>query len=223
MTDTTDSPAIMESIREGADVSLPRRRFLVAAASVTGAGAVGLFAGMLVDNMNPGREVAAQGAPVDVDVSKIEPGQLITVQWKKKPVWVLNRPQSMLATLSESSLLQRLKDPHSQAPQQPGKNYINGNFRSLHPGILVVVALCTHMQCVPDFKPTPYSITSWWEGGFHCPCHGSTYDLAGRVFAGSPAPLNLPIPPYYWKSDKVVRIGESGENGNDENWRPQTW
>jgi ubiquinol-cytochrome c reductase iron-sulfur subunit len=211
----------MDSIKP--EVATGRRRFLVGAVSVVGAGAAGLLATILVDNMNPGKAVAAEGAPIEVDVSKIEPGQLILVQWKKKPIWILHREKSQLSTLSEPALLQRLKDPKSTAAQQPSSRYINGNYRALKPDIFVAVALCTHMQCVPDYRPAPHSVTSWWYGGFHCPCHGSTFDLAARVFEGSPAPLNIPIPPYYWKSDTLVRIGEGNAQGLYQNWTPDIW
>lgn len=212
----------MDSIERELDEG--KRRFLLAAVTgVVGAGAAGLFASMLVDNMNPGRAVAAEGAPIEVDVSKIEPGQLIVAEWKKKPIWILHRKQSMLDALSDKGLLQRLKDPGSAAPQQPSDRYVNGNYRALKPQLFVAVALCTHLQCVPDYRPAPHSVTSWWYGGFHCPCHGSTYDLSARVFEGSPAPLNIPIPPYYWKSDAVVRIGEGNPDGLHGDWTPEIW
>lgn len=213
----------MDSVRPDNSVDRNRRRFLIAAIGVIGAGGAGSFATALVDNMNPGWAVKAMGAPVDVDVSKIEPGQLIVVQWKKKPVWVLHRTEHMLKTLHNPDLLTRLVDPKSQAPQQPGSKYINGNYRSIKPHIFVAVALCTHMQCVPNFRPAPHSVTTWWYGGFHCPCHGSMYDFSARVFEGSPAPMNIPIPPYYWRSDSVVRIGEEDHQGEEENWTPAIW
>jgi ubiquinol-cytochrome c reductase iron-sulfur subunit len=218
---TTDTPT-MDSIKP--EPATPgRRKFLIASAGLLGAGAVGLFADVLVSNMNPGREVAAEGAPIDVDVSKLEPGQLITVEWKKKPIWILHRDKQMLGTLSEKGLLERLKDPKSSAPQQPAERYINGNYRALKPHVFVAVALCTHMQCVPDYRPSPHTVTSWWYGGFHCPCHGSTYDLSARVFEGSPAPMNIPIPPYFWKADTVVRVGEGNSQGLHQNWTPAIW
>lgn len=200
-----------------------RRKFLIATAGLLGAGAVGLLADVLVNNMNPGKAVAAEGAPIDVDVSKLAPGQIITVEWKKKPVWVLHRDKKMLETLSQNGLLARLKDPQSKSPQQPAAHYINGNYRALKPEFLVAVALCTHMQCVPNYRPSPHTVTSWWYGGFHCPCHGSNYDLSARVFEGSPAPLNIPIPPYFWKETSVVRIGEGNAKGLHQNWTPSIW
>lgn len=206
---------------DGTDLVL--RRALVGAAGVVGLGMTGLFSLLLIDNMNPGKAVAALGAPVDVDVSKLEPGQIIIVEWKKKPVWLLRRPQAMLDTLTVPGLLHRLKDPRSESAQQPAAQYVNGNYRALKADIFVAVALCTHLQCIPDFRPAPGSVTSWWPGGFHCPCHGSLYDLSGRVIEGSPAPLNMPIPPYYWKTDSVVRIGEADSHGAQENWAPEIW
>lgn len=213
----------MDSVKAPADVDLGRRRFLSGAAGLAGAAGVALFADILVDNMNPGKAVAALGKPIDVDVSKLEPGQLIIVEWKKKPVWIVRREQSMLATLDEPELLKRLKDPDSRAPQQPSSKYVNGNYRAINPEYFISVALCTHLQCIPDYRPKKHSVTSWWLGGFHCPCHGSMYDLSARVIEGSPAPLNIPIPPYYWKSPMVARIGESGADGSNKNWEPEIW
>lgn len=223
MTNISDTNPEMDSLAPDDPGSAGRRRFLLSVAGVLGAGAVGLFADVLVDNMNPGKAVAALGAPIDVDVSKIEPGQLIMAEWKKKPIWILHREDWMLETLSKPGLLRRLKDPQSLAPQQPSPRYINGDFRAFKPQMFVAVALCTHMQCIPDYRPAPHTVTSWWYGGFHCPCHGSTYDFSARVFEGSPAPLNIPIPPYYWKSDTVVRIGEGNKHGLDQNWTPAIW
>ncbi|MGH8118139.1 MAG: ubiquinol-cytochrome c reductase iron-sulfur subunit [Rhodanobacteraceae bacterium] len=213
----------MDAVQLPDGPDLRRRRFLGAAAGFIGVAATGLFAYILVDNMNPGKAVAAQGVPIDVDVSKLEPGQLILLEWKKKPVWVLRREASMLKTLSNPDLLRRLKDPHSHAAQQPSKSFINGNFRALTPEYFIAVALCTHLQCIPDFRPQPHSVTPWWFGGFHCPCHGSMYDLSARVIEGSPAPLNIPIPPYFWKSKTVARVGESNANGAEQNWGPEIW
>lgn len=220
---TKDGAPVMDALGPDNDVDLKLRRALIGAASIVGLSMTGFFSYLLVDNMNPGKAVAAMGAPVDVDISKLEPGQLILVEWKKKPVWLLHRPQSMLKTLTNPGLLQRLKDPHSHSAQQPAKKYINGNYRALKPHIFVAVALCTHLQCIPDYRPSPHSVTSWWYGGFHCPCHGSLYDLSARVIEGSPAPLNIPIPPYYWKTDTVVRIGEGDPKGLNQDWTPSIW
>ncbi len=216
-------PRVMDSVKtpEGAD--LRRRRFLGAAVGLIGAAGVGFLADILVDNMNPGKAVAAMGAPVDVDVSKLEPGQLILIEWKKKPIWIVRREKSMLATLDEPDLLRRLKDPESRQPQQPAARFINGNYRALVPEYFIAVALCTHLQCIPDYRPQPKSVTPWWFGGFHCPCHGSMYDLSARVIEGSPAPLNIPIPPYFWKSKTVARVGEDNSKGAKQDWEPAIW
>ncbi len=213
----------MDSVKSPDDTDLRRRRFLAAAAGFVGVAATGLFAYILVDNMNPGRAVAAEGVPIDIDVSKLEPGQLILVEWKKKPVWVLRREPAMLKTLAEPDLLRRLKDPDSHAAQQPAAKFINGNYRALIPEYFIAVALCTHLQCIPDFRPQPHSVTPWWFGGFHCPCHGSMYDLSARVIEGSPAPLNIPIPPYWWMSKTVARVGEMSAKGGKESWTPSIW
>ena len=223
MTSTAFPP--MESISAEPETpgAAARRRLLVVSAGLLGAAATGLLADILVTSMNPGRDVAAEGAPVDVDVSRIESGQLIVAEWKKKPVWILRRDESMLAALADQSLLARLRDPESKAPQQPSARYVNGNFRALKPEFFVAVALCTHLQCVPEYVPEPHTVTPWWRGGFHCPCHGSIYDLSARVFEGSPAPLNIPIPPYYWRTATVVRIGEGDAHGLDEDWNAAIW
>ncbi|MEJ2060874.1 MAG: ubiquinol-cytochrome c reductase iron-sulfur subunit [Gammaproteobacteria bacterium] len=223
MSSESITPSEMDSLKPEPEFSAGRRRFLIASVGVVGAAAAAAFAGILIDDMNPDKAVAAQGAPIDVDVSKIEPGQLLLVVWKKKPIWILHRKQWMLDTLSKPELLQRLRDPGSKQPQQPAGHYVNGNYRALKPHLFVAVALCTHMQCIPDYRPTPHSVTSWWYGGFHCACHGSIYDFSARVFEGSPAPLNIPIPPYYWKTDNVVRIGEGNADGLHEDWNPEIW
>lgn len=223
MTSETFNNPQMDSLRPDTEVSKSRRRFLTASVGVVGAVAAGLFADILVDTMNPTKEVAAEGAPVDIDVSKLEPGQLLVGEWKKKPIWVLHRPKWMLETIHDKGLLARCKDPDCKAKQQPAKKYINSGYRALKPHMFVAVALCTHMQCVPDYKPTPHSVTSWWYGGFHCPCHGSMYDFSARVLEGSPAPLNIPIPPYYWKTDTVVRVGEGDSHGLHQDWTPEIW
>ena len=222
-TKQVEKEPVMDSIRPAQKTDQARRNFLIGTAGVLGAGAVGLFAAALIDNMNPGKAVEALGAPIEVDVSRMEPGQLILAEWKKKPIWILKREPWMLKTLSEPSLLSRLKDPHSKQNQQPAPQFINGNYRALRPEYFIAVALCTHMQCIPAYRPAPHTVTPWWPGGFHCACHGSMYDFSARVVEGSPAPLNIPIPPYYWKSDTVARIGEVNVSGLDKDWSPEIW
>ena len=225
MSDSTNVQQVplsaMDSLKPPANPG--RRQFLGAAGGVVGVAAAALFAYIVVDNMNPGKAVAAQGAPVDVDVSKMEPGQLLLIEWKKKPVWVLRRDKAALATLSNPDLLRRLKDPQSHEAQQPDKTFINGDFRALNPEYFIAVALCTHLQCIPSYRPEPHTVTPWWFGGFHCACHGSMYDLSARVIEGSPAPLNMPIPPYYWTSKTVARVGESNPQGALQSWEPSIW
>ena len=218
-----EQDVVMDSIRPAPQTDKARRNFLISTAGVLGAGAVGLLADALIDNMNPGKAVEALGAPIEVDVSRMEPGQLILAEWKKKPIWILRREPWMLKTLGEASLLERLKDPHSTQNQQPTAQFVNGNYRALRPEYFIAVALCTHMQCIPGYRPAPHTLTPWWPGGFHCACHGSMYDFSARVLEGSPAPSNIPIPPYFWKSATVARIGEVDASGAKKNWTPDIW
>lgn len=197
-----------------------RRRFLVVATSVVGGAFVAGAAYPFVDSMEPSAEALARGGPVEADISKLEPGQMITVAWRSRPVWILHRTPEQLAKLPGQD--GNLKDPNSSAPQQLPE-FKNG-YRSLKPEILVLVGICTHLGCVPTYRPdvAPPDLGPSWEGGFLCPCHGSRYDLAGRVMDGSPAPFNLPVPAYYFVSDKVLRIGETQGNKN-ANWSPAVW
>jgi ubiquinol-cytochrome c reductase iron-sulfur subunit len=202
------------------DIDLRRRRFLVGATSAVGGAALVAAAVPFIDSMNPSAAVQAAGAPVDVDVSKLEPGQLITVSWRSRPIWVLYRSDAQLKVIP--TLNSRCKDPHSRQPQQ--LPYCGNLMRSIKPKYFVAVAICTHLGCVPDYRPSiaPPDLGSQWKGGFFCPCHGSRYDLAGRVFDGSPAPLNLPVPPNFFVSDSVIRVGVS-KDGKDQNWTPEVW
>jgi len=204
--------------KEGVDPT--RRRFLVATTTVIGGALVGTALVPFIESMEPSAAAVAAGAPVDVDISKIEPGALITVRWRSRPVWVLNRTDKQLGELPK--LDPRLKDPDSKQPQQIPA-CANGH-RSLKPQYFVCVAICTHLGCVPTYRPeiAPPDLGPKWEGGFFCPCHGSRYDLAGRVFDGSPAPLNLPVPPHFYVDETTLRVGEL-EGGGDQNWQPATW
>lgn len=184
-----------------------RRRILVA--STIGMGTVGLVATAIpfVASMEPSERAKAEAAPVDVDVNRVAPGTLITVNWRGKPVWVLHRTPQMLATLGKHDAL--LLDPDSQADQQP--KYARNATRSVRPAFLVVEAVCTHLGCIPVFRPEPGApdLGADWPGGFYCPCHGSKYDLAGRVFRNVPAPVNLAVPPHAYHGERLV-IGEEG-------------
>jgi ubiquinol-cytochrome c reductase iron-sulfur subunit len=184
-----------------------KRRFLVnMSAALGGVAALG-GAIPLVVSMNPSARAKAAGAPVEVDLSKVEPGMLMTVEWRGKPVWVVNRTKEMLASLTKQD--DKLSDPASDASaQQP--EYCKNPTRSIKPEYLIAVGICTHLGCSPTFRKdvAPADLGPDWQGGFYCPCHGSRFDLAARVFNGSPAPTNLVIPPHKYLSDSRVLIGE---------------
>lgn len=160
-----------------------------------------------VSTMLPSERAKAAGAPVEVDISKLEPGQMVTVEWRGKPVWIINRTQAMLDTLPQ--LDGEVADPQSDRKQQP--EYCKNEHRSIKPEVLVAVGICTHLGCSPTSKFKPGAgegMTPDWKGGFLCPCHGSTFDLAGRVYKAKPAPTNLEIPPHMYLSDTRILIGE---------------
>ncbi|BAU47253.1 ubiquinol-cytochrome C reductase [Sulfurifustis variabilis] len=189
---------------EGVD---PRRRRLLAI--TTGLGLIGtaFTATPFILSMTPSARAKAAGAPVEVDISRIEPGQLITVEWRGKPVWILKRTPEMLASLKQVEPL--LADPASRvADQQP--RYAQNDVRSIKPDLLVLVGICTHLGCSPDKRLAagPASgLGDDWLGGFFCPCHGSKFDLAGRVYQNVPAPTNLIVPPHSFLSDNRILIG----------------
>lgn len=188
------------------DLADQRRKLLIA---TTGAGAVAAVATAVpfVASLTPSERARAAGAPVEADVSKLAPGEMTTVEWRGKPVWILRRSAEMLATLETNE--QRLADAGSAEPQQP--DYATNRHRSINPEYLVVIGICTHLGCSPSEKFVPGNaegMTSDWPGGFLCPCHGSIFDLAGRVYLSQPAPTNLEIPPHKWLSAGVVLIGE---------------
>ncbi len=186
-------------------VNAGRRRFLVAATSVVGAaGAVGV-AVPFVGSWNPSAKAKAAGAPVKADISKIEPGQMVVVEWRGKPVYILRRTPEALELIKKADDL--LKDPSSAASVQPA--YAKNEFRAIKDDVLVLVGLCTHLGCAPKYQP---EVTTDWLGGFFCPCHGSKFDLAGRVYNNVPAPSNLEVPPHSYESDSVIIIGVDGEN-----------
>jgi len=183
-----------------------RRDFLTLAASAVTAVGAGCALWPLVSSMEPSEDVLAAGAPIDVDISKIEPGQQIIVLWRSRPVFIAHRTADELKTLQDPNEIANLRDPDSNELQQP--DYAKNWHRSIKPEYLVAVGICTHLGCIPEFQPTPGSVGPGWEGGYFCPCHGSRYDLAARVFQGVPAPYNLPVPPHHFLSDTMIRIGE---------------
>ncbi|SIO01758.1 ubiquinol-cytochrome c reductase iron-sulfur subunit [Sulfurivirga caldicuralii] len=193
------------------DVDIKRRRMLVAATGVMGAIGATFLATPFVASWEPSERAKALGAPVDVDISKLEDGQLLTVNWRGKPVWVLKRTPEMLATLDKVE--SELRDPDSNESIQPP--YCKNNYRAIKPEMFVAVGVCTHLGCAPLFKPDPgdADLGSDWPGGFFCPCHGSRFDLAGRVFKAVPAPTNLEIPPHHYRSATLIRVGEDPKEG----------
>jgi ubiquinol-cytochrome c reductase iron-sulfur subunit len=181
------------------------RRNLVVATTVVG-GAASLGAAVpFVASMWPSERARAAGAPVEVDLSRIAPGELAVIEWRGKPVWVIRRTPEMLASLKAAE--PRLSDPRSKASEQP--KYAENEYRSAKPEIMVMEGVCTHLGCSPQLKGADAKgeMGGDWVGGFYCPCHGSKFDLAGRVFRGAPAPTNLKVPPYTLSETKLV-IGE---------------
>ncbi len=189
-------------------VDTSKRRFLVALTSAAGAvGTIGVAIPFL-SSMNPSARAEAAGAPVEVDISKLQPGELIIVEYRKKPVWIVNRTDEALANLEK--LNAKLADPTSDGSIQP--EYAKNQNRSIDKkkNIIVVEGICTHLGCSPKYRPelAPEDLGGDWLGGFYCPCHGSRFDLAGRVYAGVPAPTNLPIPKYKYINDTTILVGD---------------
>jgi ubiquinol-cytochrome c reductase iron-sulfur subunit len=185
------------------------RRRLIVATSVAG-GAASLGAAVpFAASMWPSERARAAGAPVEIDISHIAPGELAVFEWRGKPVWVIRRTKEMLASLK--AVEGRLSDPASKASEQP--RYAENEYRSAKPEIMVMEGVCTHLGCSPQLKgaEAKAEMGGDWAGGFYCPCHGSKFDLAGRVFRGAPAPVNLRVPPYEFVSEGTLVIGEDKE------------
>jgi len=191
-------------------VDTKRRRFLVNATSVVAAVGAGFVAVPFVSSWMPSERAKNAGAPVEVDISKLEEGRMLVVEWQSKPVWIVKRSEKTLADLAKNDA--NLRDPASEnVDQQP--SYAQNHDRSIKPEILVLVGICTHLGCSPTFRPdiAPADLGEDWLGGFFCPCHSSRFDLAGRVFQGVPAPTNLAVPPHKYVSDNVIVVGEDEE------------
>ncbi len=192
------------------NVDTGRRRFLVASTSVVAAVGAGFVAVPFVSSWMPSERAKNAGAPVEVDISKIAEGQMLTVEWQSKPVWIVKRSEKTLSDLP--TIDSSLRDPASEnIDQQPV--YAQNANRSIKPEILVLVGICTHLGCSPTFRPDIGAADlggADWLGGFFCPCHSSKFDLAGRVFQGVPAPTNLVVPPHKYLSDNVILIGDDG-------------
>lgn len=189
-----------------------RRDLLYIATAATGVAGAAASLVPLIDQMNPDASTLAAGGPVDIDLGQVEPGGQIVILWRKKPIFVVFRTQENLQLLQSRQLLIELADPDSKYLQQPP--YAKNWHRSLTPEIGVFVGICTHLGCVPQFDPLPNASDPApnWLGGYFCACHGSKYDLAGRVFRDVPAPYNLPVPPYRFTGDTTIRVGENPPN-----------
>jgi ubiquinol-cytochrome c reductase iron-sulfur subunit len=192
------------------DIDRRRRRFLVRAASLACGAAAAGAAVPFAASLAPSKRARAAGAPVELDITNLAPGRLKVTEWRGKPVWVLRRTDEMLAAIRKDDAL--VSDPDSEHSQQPP--YAQNEFRSIDAGLLVVIGTCTHLGCSPQFRPAEDKgdLGAAWNGGFYCPCHGSKFDLAGRVLKGSPAPTNLGVPPYRLaEAGNTVVIGEDHE------------
>jgi ubiquinol-cytochrome c reductase iron-sulfur subunit len=186
-----------------------RRDFLyIATAAVAAVGAAATLV-PLIGQMNPDASTIAAGGPVDFDLTPLQPGQQAVVRWRSRPIFIVHRTPAILAALQNPQLVAQLSDPTSEQLQQPP--YADNWHRSVKPQFGVLVGICTHLGCIPMFEPQPNATSPApnWLGGYFCPCHGSKYDLAGRVFSGVPAPYNLPVPPHHFLSDTRIRIGEN--------------
>ncbi len=192
------------------NVDRRKRRFLLVATSVASGVAGVAVAVPFVASMNPSARARAAGVPVEVDLSNVEPGMMVTVEWRGQPVWVVHRTREMIDSLP--GLDRMVADPKSSMPMQP--DYAKNEARSIKPEYLVLVGICTHLGCSPSQKLAPGAESGLgddWPGGFFCPCHGSKFDLAGRVYKGVPAPANLKVPPYAYLSDTRLLIGKDSK------------
>lgn len=197
-------PKPIEKQTKPTDIDESKRKFLVGSVGVLGG--IGAICALkpLVSSWMPSDKAQAAGGPITLDIRHLQPGQQLVAKWRGKPVWVIYRTKTMLEQLQNDD--QRLRDPQSLVDQQP--QYAQNQYRSINPNYLVLVGVCTHLGCSPNFKPTPGEVDQNWPGGFYCPCHGSTFDLSGRVFKGVPAPINLEVPPYHFVDEHTIVIGE---------------
>lgn len=183
----------------------PRRRCFLRRVT-TAVGGIGLVAAAMpfISYWMPSEDTEAAAEPIEVDISSLKPRQQLTVPWRGMPIWIIGRDQAMLDTLPQ--LDKTLRDPLSEADQQPA--YCKNKFRAIKQEIFVAIGICTHLGCVPTYRPEAASVSPDWLGGFYCPCHGSKYDLAGRVYVDVPAPLNLKIPRHMYLSDTKIMLGQ---------------
>lgn len=188
-----------------------RRHFLLVATTVTGLAGAAATAVPFLASWKPSARAQALGAPVEQDISKLEPGAVVKVNWRGQAIYIVRRTPEMLATLSSAEVMNQLRDPSSEESEQP--EYTKNETRALNPEYLVLVGVCTHLGCAPldRFQPQDAELGADWPGGFYCPCHGSKFDLAGRVFKDVPAPTNLRVPPYRFMNETLVQIGVDAE------------
>ena len=191
------------------EVDKGKRGFLIGATGVVGGIAAAATAVPFAGSMLPSERAKAAGAPVEADISKLAPGEMQIVEWRGKPVWIVNRTKEMLEGIKKSDA--QVSDPKSEVPMQP--EYAKNEYRSIKPEIAVIEGVCSHLGCSPQYKSVEAKgeMGMEWNGGFFCPCHGSKFDFAGRVFAGSPAPVNLKVPPYKFVGDGKVIIGDDSK------------
>jgi ubiquinol-cytochrome c reductase iron-sulfur subunit len=196
--------------KEGVDVG--RRRFLTLSTTAVGAVGAGFASVPFLVSLAPSERAKALGAPVTIDVSKLEPGQMVIAVWRRQPIWVVRRTPEMITSLDQ--VTGQLADPDSAVPQQPA--YIKGKERAIKPEYMVLKGVCTHLGCSPKFRPVETraaDVGTDWQGGFYCPCHGSKFDLSGRVYKSVPAPTNLPVPPHRYADASTIVIGEDPAEG----------
>ncbi|MDO4877670.1 MAG: ubiquinol-cytochrome c reductase iron-sulfur subunit [Neisseria sp.] len=191
---------------ENHEINQERRRFLVLATAGAGGVAAGGVAVPFLASWSPSEKAKAAGAPIEIDIGKIEAGQMLTAEWQGKPVWVVNRTDQQIKDLKGLDGI--LADPDSEVDHQPAD--CKNETRSIKPNILVAIGICTHLGCSPTYRPdiAPADLGADWKGGFFCPCHGSKFDIAGRVYAGVPAPTNLVVPPHKYLSDTTIMVGD---------------
>jgi ubiquinol-cytochrome c reductase iron-sulfur subunit len=191
------------------NVNLSKRRLLIAATTAAGGVAAAGAGAPFVLSLRPSERAKAAGAPVEVDLSKLEPGMMMSVEWQGKPVWIVRRTQEMLELLARHD--DQLADPKSTVPQQP--DYCNNPYRSIKPEYFVVLGVCTHLGCSPTYRPevAPADLGADWQGGWFCPCHGSRFDLAARVYKGVPAPSNMIVPPHKYLGEGRLLIGDDSK------------
>lgn len=202
-------------MREDDQVNLKRRRVLTLATTAIGGIGAAFVAVPFLKSWLPSERAKSAGAPVEVDISKLKAGDLLRIEWQGKPVWILHRTPEMLAILKAMDPKKLVDADSTKYKQQP--SYATNEFRSIRPELLVLVGICTHLGCSPTFRPelSPVDLGAAWQGGFFCPCHGSRFDLAGRVFTGLPAPTNLVVPKYQYIDDNKLIIGDDTVGGNN--------